>query len=156
MIWEKANSELLLCLHHDTVSGTVNGMHADILRKMDSVQFREIRVQTSTLESKLNSPQHGDVPVQSCMALVASEGSQGKYTDYFCKSRSVGDKRKRKKIRICFLFLFLPRKETKRSCPARTFCAWKFISLKAIGWGPPACMASKDMVQDKNISYVFV
>ena len=31
------------------------------------------------------------------------------------------------------------------------FLPWRLVSLKSTGWGPPTCMASKDMVQELRI-----
>jgi hypothetical protein len=37
-----------------------------------------------------------------------------------------------------FLYLFLPCKEKYGQQSRRTFSAWRYLSLKSIGWGPPA------------------
>ena len=56
---------------------------------------------------------------------------------------NLGNKRK-----IRYLFLFLPPCKKTDSKFQYMYLAWKYMSLKETGWGPPACMARKDNVQD--------
>jgi hypothetical protein len=105
-------------------------------------KFKELgQTQSRPFKSKPNSAQPEDGMLKSCMH--ASGGSQEKYTDYFCKPHSVGDKKGSplpdlaNRIQIRHLFLFLPRKK-KFSHHNRIWRLLRdLLSLKDSGWGPP-------------------
>lgn len=50
---------------------------------------------------------------------------------------------KRKSMQFRFLYLFLPGKETYQGGTCRRCSAWSLLSLKEIGWGPPAMQSEK-------------
>ena len=106
----------------------VTCIHADLPRKIVVVRPKE-EVLFVVPKNAMSVSMYIDFGCLGTHAHVKNIG------DSNYRKRSDPFKMNRSRIKLCLLFLFLPRKEYQAS--RRTCCMWSLLCLKEIGWGPP-------------------